>query len=182
MISPARKRPGRQGVTRLVLAGAIAAATGLAGRASAESMVGRVAPDCELALRGEKSPVAIQQFRGGVTYVDFWASWCAPCLVSFPFMEGLQKDFAARGLRVLAVNMDRNPSDAARFLSRHGAVFPVALGDNEACARRFAVETMPTSFLIDRKGTIRRIHPGFRPGEEAALRAWVSQALAEPER
>ena len=176
-----KQSPMRERTTRLVLAGAIAAATSLAGYAAAESMIGRVAPDCELALRGEKSTGAIQHYRGSVVYVDFWASWCAPCLLSFPFMNELQKDFGAKGLKVLAVNMDRKPTDAARFLSRHPADFQVALGDNEACARRFALEAMPTSYLVDRKGTIRRIHPGFRPGEEATLRAWVSQALSEPE-
>jgi len=138
----------------------------------------RTAPNCPLDLaRG--GPARLEQFRGKVVYVDFWASWCVPCLASFPFMERMNQDLAPRGLVILGVNMDARPEDAQHFLARHPVSFPVALSGNADCARKFGVGGMPSSYLIDRKGVIRSVHVGFRPGEAAALRSLVEHTLAE---
>jgi thiol-disulfide isomerase/thioredoxin len=147
--------------------------------ATAATAPDRAAPDCRLTLAGG-GPAALAQYKGKVVYLDFWASWCAPCLASFPFMDRMQSELGARGLEVIAVNMDRRPDDAQRFLAQHPARFKIALGANDACARGFGVAGMPSTYLIDRKGRIRAVHAGFRPGEAKALRALVEQLLAEP--
>jgi thiol-disulfide isomerase/thioredoxin len=136
----------------------------------------RPLPDCTLKLGSE---TGFGQFRGKVLYVDFWASWCGPCLLSFPFMNDLQNSYGPRGLQVVAVNMDEKPADAAAFLTKHPASFAVASGPNGRCATAFGVATMPTSFLVDRSGRIRDIHPGFRPGDADGLRAAIEGLLAE---
>jgi len=134
-------------------------------------------PPCALTLSTGQA-VSFDQFRGQVLYVDFWASWCGPCLLSFPFMNELQSAYAGKGLHVLAVNMDEKPADAARFLDQHKATFDVASGPNGKCAKDFGVATMPTSFLVDRKGAIRLVHKGFRPGDVDELKSKLDELIA----
>ena len=134
---------------------------------------------CTVRLGGNGDPVSLEKFHGKILYLDFWASWCTPCLLSFPFMNQLQRSYANRGLEILAVNMDEKPSDAQRFLADHPASFPVAIGPNVSCARNLAVATMPTSFLIDRNGQVRATHVGFRSGDVGTLRGALEQLLSE---
>lgn len=135
-------------------------------------------PTCALNL-GSALASGFEQFRGKVLYVDFWASWCVPCLLSFPFMTELQKTDGDRGLQVVAVDMDSKAADADAFLARHPAGFAVAAVPNADCAKAFGVAAMPTSFLVDRKGMIHSVHPGFRPDDAAPLRAEIEALLAE---
>jgi thiol-disulfide isomerase/thioredoxin len=137
------------------------------------------APDCTWSLQGAKQTSDTQQYHGKVLYVDFWASWCAPCLLSFPFMNELQSAFRGQGLQVMGVNMDQKPDDVQRFLGEHPARFSVATGANAQCAKNFGVAAMPSSYLIDRNGTIRFVHRGFRQGDADQLRTQVEQLLAE---
>lgn len=158
-----------------------AAVFGWALLASASSVTGavpRTAPDCALALGQVQTSLA--QMSGKVVYVDFWASWCVSCLASFPFMDQIQRELGPSGLQVIAVNLDENPADARRFLSTHHPAFPIALGNNSQCARRFGVNAMPSTFYVDRSGRIRGVHAGFQPGEAAAIRATLKKLLDEP--
>jgi len=139
---------------------------------------GAAAPDCKLSALADAQALSIQQFRGKVLYVDFWASWCGPCAKSFPFMNDLDAEFKARGLQVLGVNMDENSADAQAFLAKYPANFTIG-GGGEQCAKDFGVQAMPSSYIIDRKGIVRRVHLGFRPGEVKELKTLVEQLLAE---
>jgi len=134
-------------------------------------------PPCALTL-STGQPVGFDAFRGQVLYVDFWASWCAPCLLSFPFMNDLQREYGPQGLHVLAINMDEKPADAGRFLDRHPASFDVANGPNGKCAKDFGVAAMPTSFLVDRDGAVRAVHKGFRPADIPDLKAKLEELIA----
>ncbi len=135
--------------------------------------------DCGLHLTVGGAPADLAQFRGKVLYVDFWASWCVPCLLSFPFMNDLQSADSPRGLQVIAVNMDEKPADMDKFLAKHPAGFAVAAGPNGPCAQALKVGTMPTSILIDRNGGIHSRHPGFRADDAAPLRAEVEALLSD---
>lgn len=136
----------------------------------------RPLPACSLNLGAGNG---FDQFKGKVLYIDFWASWCVPCLLSFPFMNDLQKVYGSHGLQVVAVNVDEKPSDATAFLAKHPPGFLVAPGPNGPCAQAFGVASMPTSFLVDRKGAIRATHSGFRAGDADGLRAAVEALVAE---
>lgn len=140
---------------------------------------GRPAPHCELTSLDRSEPYDLQQLRGRVLYVDFWASWCAPCVEAFPFLNRLQREFGERGLQVLGINVDEDPRDALAFLAGHPAAFLLAASATGQCPRDFGVDGMPTSFLVDREGVIRLVHEGFRPGEAGELRARVEELLAE---
>jgi peroxiredoxin len=140
---------------------------------------GEAAPDCKLTSIDGKAVEHLQQYRGKVLYVDFWASWCGPCAQSFPFMERLDRELRARGLEILGVNLDEDPGDAREFLAEHPVNFRLVADVNGQCARSFGVRAMPSSYLVDRQGVIREVHLGFRPGEAAYLRSRVEQLLAE---
>jgi thiol-disulfide isomerase/thioredoxin len=143
--------------------------------------IGSVMPDCALTSLTDKQSYNLQQFKGKVIYVDFWASWCGPCAKSFPFMNELSRDLKNKGLQVIGVNMDETPADAQNFLAQYPASFDIAkaANGNEQCAKDFGVQAMPSTYLVDRKGTVRQVHLGFRAGEAKELRTLVEQLLSE---
>jgi thiol-disulfide isomerase/thioredoxin len=140
---------------------------------------GSAMPDCVLTSLADKQPYDLKQFKGKVIYVDFWASWCGPCAKSFPFMSELSTDLKDKGLQVIGVNLDETPADAQSFLGQYPANFTIAADTNGQCAKNFGVKAMPSTYLVDRKGTVRHVHLGFRAGEAMELRALVEQLLAE---
>lgn len=150
--------------------------TGLAQAAD----VGQPAPHCHLSTLDGKSVHDLPQYRGKVVYVDFWASWCGPCAQSFPFMSKLHQDLSGRGLQVLGVNLDEDPEEAKAFLSAHPAQFTVVSDNGGQCPMDFGVHAMPSTYVIDRKGVIRGVHLGFRPGEAEKTRQLIEKLLAEP--
>jgi DsbE subfamily thiol:disulfide oxidoreductase len=148
--------------------------------ANATDDIPRRAPDCALtALNATQQPLDLQRYKGQVLYVDFWASWCLPCVKSFPFMNRLTRNLKARGLQVIGVNLDEKAEDAQQFLKDNPAAFTIANDTDGSCATKFGVKGMPTSFLVDRKGMIRHVHLGFRPGEAEEFRVLVERLLDE---
>ncbi len=123
----------------------------------------------------------LNSYRGQVLYVDFWASWCPPCGKSFPFMSRLQQQYRSQGLQVIAVNLDEQREDAERFLAENPHAFQIAY-DTAArdCAQAFDVKAMPSSYLIDRAGTIHRVELGFKAEETQALQLELEKLLSEP--
>ncbi|MCU0922763.1 MAG: TlpA family protein disulfide reductase [Burkholderiaceae bacterium] len=112
-----------------------------------------------------------------VLYLDFWASWCAPCERSFPFMNALHDRWSSRGLRIVAVGLDRQEADATRFLRRHPPRFAVALDPQAESARALAIKAMPTSLLVLREGRIAWTHRGFHSDDMPALERRIGAAL-----
>lgn len=121
--------------------------------------VGQPAPN--IALAG--TPVASQlaDLRGRYVYVDFWASWCGPCRLSFPWMGALQARYKPSELTVVTINVDKQRRDADRFLQQNPAGFAVAYDPAGESAKRFALKTMPSSFLIGPDGQVLWTHRGF---------------------
>ena len=120
--------------------------------------------------RANVLPLDLGAYRGKVIYLDVWASWCAPCRQSFPWMTRLQAELAPAGLIVIAVNVDRVRADAEQFLRARSPGFRVVYDPEGVIAEQFGVKGMPTSFVIDRDGTVRIRHEGFRRADEAAPR------------
>lgn len=127
-------------------------------------------PDCEIASR-------LSDLRGRWVYLDFWASWCAPCRLSFPWMNAVQERYRDAGLAVVGINVDVRRSDADRFLERTLARFALAFDPSGEAPRRFAIKGMPSSLLIDAQGGIRFTHRGFRLEDRADLEARIAASL-----
>jgi cytochrome c biogenesis protein CcmG/thiol:disulfide interchange protein DsbE len=124
-------------------------------------------------------PLDLDGFRGRVVYLDFWASWCAPCRQSFPWMQAMKDAYEHQGLAVVAVNLDRNRGDADAFLAQFHPNFDVRFDPQGKAAAGFKIHGMPTSVIIDRHGVVRFTHIGFRPVDQVAYEAQLREILTE---
>lgn len=136
---------------------------------------GQAAPDVE--LPASSAGAKLSDLRGKLVYLDFWASWCAPCRLSFPWLNEMHRKHGAKGLVVLGINVDAKRSDADGFLSKTPADFPLAFDAKGEAARRFAIKGMPSSALIDAQGKVLHVHRGFRLEDRAELEAKILAAL-----
>jgi cytochrome c biogenesis protein CcmG, thiol:disulfide interchange protein DsbE len=121
--------------------------------ASSAVQVGESAPGFSLPTYA-KETLKSEALAGKLVYIDFWASWCAPCKQSFPWMNEMQQKYGAQGLRVVAINVDKRREDADRFLRLVPARFTVAFDPDGLTPKQFAVAAMPSSYLIDHSGRI----------------------------
>lgn len=126
-------------------------------------------------VKGKK--VRLSDYKGKVVYLDFWASWCAPCRESFPWMRKMQRRYRKQGLRVITINLDKDKKLVRDFLRKYRVNFPVAYDPNGRIATRYGVKAMPNSYLIDRQGRIVMVHLGFRQSDTGKLEARIKQQL-----
>ena len=145
------------------------------GHALADPSEPALAPAFE--LRGINEIVSLEQHRGSVVYVDFWASWCKPCMKSFPWMNELQERHADKGLKVIAINLDSNPADAKSFLEATRPNFVIAYDPEGQTANDYQVRGMPSSYIIGRDGKLVWQHIGFRKKDTGKLEQQLIAAL-----
>ena len=145
------------------------------GSATAQE-VGSRAPAFD--LPGSVKPVRFADFKGRVVYVDFWASWCAPCKQSFPWMNDMQAKYGPRGFSVVGINVDQKREDADKFLASTPANFLVGYDSTGKVAEAYQPKGMPTSFLIGADGKVRAVHVGFKDSQREALEREIEAALA----
>ena len=126
---------------------------------------------------GQKTTLA--DFKGNVLLIDFWASWCGPCRQSFPWMNGMQQQYRAEGLEVVAINLDEEPELAREFLRQVPAQFTVLLDSDAQLPDAFGLIGMPSSYLIDRQGRLRAQHIGFHANRVAEYENSIKALLAE---
>jgi cytochrome c biogenesis protein CcmG/thiol:disulfide interchange protein DsbE len=120
--------------------------------------------------------VDTDSLRGHVVLVDFWASWCLPCAESFPWLASMQEQYGDQGLRVVAVDLDKQRELAEKFLRRHPAPFTVAFDPAGGTAEAFGVEAMPSSFLIGPDGAVLFTKRGFDAEHTAEFEARIREA------
>jgi cytochrome c biogenesis protein CcmG, thiol:disulfide interchange protein DsbE len=116
---------------------------------------------------------------GKVVYVDFFASWCGPCKVSFPWLKVMQEQYAPKGLVIVAINVDKDRADAMHFVTHFSPTFLVGYDPAGKTAEAFHVEGMPSSFLISPTGTILYSHVGFETKDAPKIEAQIEKALTQ---
>lgn len=125
------------------------------------------------------APQRLADYRGRVVYLDFWASWCAPCRISLPLLDGLRAEYAARGFEVLGVSLDEERGKAARVVRQLGLRYPTLAAPEPASLLPFGIGQMPSAYLLDREGRVRYIHQGFRRTDVPTIRAEIEKLLLE---
>jgi cytochrome c biogenesis protein CcmG, thiol:disulfide interchange protein DsbE len=164
-------------LTRAIFAALSIAATTTAAPHSLALEQGDVAPG--ISLPTIEGRVESERLRGRWVYVDFWASWCAPCKQSFPFMNAMGAKYRGRGLEIVAINVDTKRADADRFLKQVAAEFTVAFDPSGDSAKRFAVKSMPSAYLIDPKGRVRMVHRGFKSADAEKIEREIADAMTK---
>ena len=138
-----------------------------------------VAPDFRVrSVTGETLELSVLRSRG-LVLIDFWATWCQPCLAALPEIESLHRRYASRGLAVVGISIDgpRNYAKVRPFGARLGLTFPIVLDPEGRLQESFGVIAVPTSILVDSSGTVVLATQGYRPGEGARLGAAIERLL-----
>jgi cytochrome c biogenesis protein CcmG/thiol:disulfide interchange protein DsbE len=135
------------------------------------------APDASLALLGRDGEGSLADYRGKVVVLNFWASWCPPCVDELPLLERTQRRLESRGATVLGVNYKDLPEDALGFVRRFGISFPNLRDRDGEYAERFAAIAFPETFVIDRRGRIAATRRG--PVDRRWLDRTLPRLLAE---
>ena len=136
----------------------------------------KVAEDFTLRTPGGTS-FRLSDHRGKTVLVNFWATWCPPCLEEMPAMERLYQQHKGSGLIVIAVSLDADPSLVPPYLKQSKLTFPVALDPKAEVANKYGVRALPSSFVVDRAGTMTALALGPRAWDNDASHSLV-EALA----
>jgi len=136
------------------------------------------APDFTLkSLEG--SNLRLEEYRGQVVLINFWASWCGPCRQEMPVLDRLHHRYEDTGFAVLGVNVEGDPEMAREIVDKTHVTFPILLDDGQKVSELYSLEAMPSTVVIDRDGVIRYIHHGYKPGDEAKYVEVIKELIKE---
>ncbi len=136
------------------------------------------APDFTLkSLDG--SNMRLEEYRGQVVLINFWASWCGPCRQEMPLLDRLHHRYEDTGFAVLGVNVEGESAPAQDIVDKTNVTFPIVIDDGQKVSEMYNLEAMPSTFVVDRDGVVRYIHRGYKPGDEAKYVEVVKQLIRE---
>lgn len=151
--------------------------TGFTLGAQAESL-NEPAPDFTLKSKSGEN-LRLEDLRGQVVMLNFWASWCGPCRQEMPLMDDIYQQYKDLGFTVLAVSVDEDTADADAFLDKVPVSFPILYDTESRVSEMYGVDAMPTTVMIDRDGNQRFRHRGYQPGYEDDYEAQVKKLIRE---
>jgi peroxiredoxin len=150
-------------------------------RGSESPLVGKPAPDFELELIvGQRFHLA--DARGRVVVLDFWATWCGPCLQAMPQVERATASFNNQDVQLVAINLQETAAQVTALLQRQKLTVPVALDRDGIVADKYKAVAIPQTVIIDRNGTVRRVFVGGGPRFEEEVRDAIQSVLNGPDR
>lgn len=156
---------------------ALAAAFVLPAFAATSSM--GPAPAFKLSGRGGKA-IDLSQFKGQVVMINFWATWCGPCRQEMPLLEDIYKKYKPMGFTMLGVNVEPDSAAAEAWLTKQKPVsFPIAFDTDSKVSKMYKVAGMPSTVFVDRKGNVRIMHKGYKPGDENVYLTQIRSMLKE---
>jgi thiol-disulfide isomerase/thioredoxin len=138
------------------------------------------APAFQLSGRNGKA-IDLSQFKGQVVMINFWATWCGPCRQEMPLLEDIYKKYKPMGFTMLAVNVEPDSKAAEAWLGKLAkpVSFPVAFDTESKVSKMYKVAGMPSTVFVDRKGNIRVMHKGYKPGDENFYLTQIRSMLKE---
>ena len=125
------------------------------------------------------SVVSTAEWHGKVVLLNFWATWCGPCQQEMPLLDQMYRKYKPAGFTLIGVNVDKDAPPVKELLARKPVSFPVLLDPANQVSKAYHVDEMPSSVIIDRKGEIRYIHRGYRPGDENEYQDRIRQLIRE---
>jgi peroxiredoxin len=136
------------------------------------------APDFTLkSLEG--SNLRLEEYRGQVVLINFWASWCGPCRQEMPLLDRLHHRYEDTGFAVLGVNVEGEVEPAQEIVDKTNVTFPVLIDEDQKVSEMYDLEAMPSTVVVDRDGVVRYIHRGYKPGDEAKYIEVVKTLIRE---
>jgi len=141
--------------------------------------IGDAAPFCLSKNFYNDQALDISSYKGKVIYLDFWASWCPPCKLSFPSLNKLHTELQSQGVEVIAINLDEEKTDAESFLKQTPVNFYISYDKEGNCPKAYNVMAMPSSYIIDKKGIVREVHLGFDEDNLKDIRSSILTLLSE---
>ena len=136
------------------------------------------APDFTLkSLDG--SNLRLEEYRGQVVLINFWASWCGPCRQEMPLLDRLHQRYEDTGFAVLGVNVEGEVGPARDIVDKTKVSFPVLIDTGQQVSERYNLEAMPSTIVVDRDGVVRYIHRGYKPGDESKYVQVVKELIRE---
>jgi len=139
---------------------------------------GDAAPVFDLpSIYADQPAISTASLEGKTIFVDFWASWCAPCLTSLPLYNDMYHKYKDQGLEIVAINVDNPIEDGLDFLLDTPLDFLIPADPDGEAAELFEVIGMPTSYLIEPDGSVKLVHMGFRSGDIEIIEEAIQDSL-----
>jgi len=123
------------------------------------------APQFTLTAKGG-SDVSLSQYKGQVVMINFWASWCGPCRQEMPLLESIYKKYNKLGFTMIGVNVEPDSKAADDWLKATPVSFPILYDRDSKVSKLYDVAGIPSTVIIDRNGNLRKLHRGYKPGDE----------------
>ena len=144
--------------------------------------INREVPDFKVMNLATRDTVSLEDYRGSVTLVNIWATWCLPCRDEMPSMQALYDSLAGQGFRIAAISIDEgSPEDVVAFAQKFGLTFDILHDRSGTIERLYQTTGVPESFLLDRRGILVKRVIGAHDWSSQANRSTVERLLAQPE-
>jgi thiol-disulfide isomerase/thioredoxin len=136
---------------------------------SVPALRGKPVPDFDLPnLEGAK--VHPSDFKDKVLLVNFWATWCSPCIVEIPWFIEFQNKYGPKGFQVIGISLDETGAkDVVPFVKKHNMTYPVLLGDDKTADLFGGILGLPTTYIVDRNGKFYSMHRGLVSREKVEV-------------